>query len=68
MPFFKYNGKKTSITAFGHLFESDPVEVTDEHAIGKLRGNRFFDEVEKKKRATKPKPEPTLDPDVKTEG
>jgi len=40
-------------TAFGHDFVLDgkPVEVSDEHAINKLRGNTHFTEVVAKKKA-----------------
>lgn len=46
MPAFTYIGEEHGTDAFGLLFPAGAaVEVTDPHAINKLRGNRYFVEV-----------------------
>lgn len=46
MPQFTYIGEEQGTDAFGLLFPAGvAVEVSDAHAIKKLRGNRYFVEV-----------------------
>jgi hypothetical protein len=46
VPQFAYHGEEPGTDAFGLKFPAGvPVEVTDPHAINKLRGNHFFSEV-----------------------
>ena len=46
MPAFTYIGDEQGTDAFGLLFPAGvAVEVTDGHAIKKLRGNQYFVEV-----------------------
>lgn len=46
MPQFTYIGEEQGTDAFGLLFPAGAaVEVTDQHAVKKLRGNQYFVEV-----------------------
>jgi hypothetical protein len=46
MPQFTYLGDHESVTLWGITFpQGVAVSVSDEHAIGKLRGNNHFSEV-----------------------
>ncbi len=46
MAFFAYTGDHAETRVFGLAFPAgEPVEVTDAHAVQKLRGNRDFIEV-----------------------
>jgi hypothetical protein len=55
MPFFAYIGGEefdetempSMVKIFGHRFViNQPVEVTDAHAVSKLRTHKFFEEIE----------------------
>ena len=53
---FKYLGDREQTSLFGYTFPiNEPVEVTKEQAINKLKNNSHFELVEEKKEAPKPK-------------